>query len=287
MDEEIMLKQKYNDLLKSLKKGEEYVKANPENEDYKKRLEEIGNEIQNIMKMFPNMTVDEMENGFAIEQTNKQINEQAAAQVVQTTTTVPQITQKTVVKTNNTLTQNFKNNWEIAERLSKSSLLPTDFQGKPENVIIALGMSQKMGIDFFTIAQNLHLVKGRLSWSGSFCKTLIEKTGQYKDLNLVYVGKEGTDERGCYLEAIRIRDNKKIKGTTVTVALAKKEGWWSRKDKNGKETSKWSTMTEQMLGYRAMAFFARLYTPEALNGVITTEESLDISISNEQPQDIL
>lgn len=276
MNDEIMLKQKYNDLLNSLKKGEEYVKANPDNEDYKKRLEEIGNEIQNIMKIFPKMTAEEMENGFVIEQ----VNEQAAAQVVQATTTVPQITQKMIVKTNNTLTQNFENNWEIAERLSKSSLLPDDFKGKPENTIIALGMSQKMGMDFFTIAQNLHIIRGKLSWSGAFCKTLIEQSGKYTDLDFVYFGKEGTDDRGCYLEATRIRDGKKIQGNKVTVKLAKDEKWWNT-------NSKWRTMTDQMLGYRAAAFFARLYCGEVLNGIMTTEENIDMDVQRPQPQDIL
>ena len=171
--------------------------------------------------------------------------------------------------------------------MAKSTLFPAEFQGHPENVIVALGMAKKMDMDVFTISQNLHLIKGRLSWSGSFCKTLIEKTGQYKDLDLVYFGEEGKDSYGCYLEATRIRDGKRIQGNKVTVELAKKEGWWSKKDKNGNETSKWSTMTSQMLGYRAMAFFARLYCPEALNGVLTSEETMDIAPNREQPQDIL
>ncbi len=272
MEEELVLKQKYNSLLESLKKGEDYLSKNPEDEKAQKRLEEIGEEIKNIMKLFPDMTTYEMQNGFEIKQEIE---------------VKPNISSLIIKQNESNIVNDFDNNWAIAEKLSKSSLLPAEFQGHPENVIIALGMSQKMGIDFFTVAQNLHLVKGRLSWSGSFCKTLIEKTGQYKDLDLVYIGEEGKDTRGCYLEATRIRDGKRIKGTTVTIALAKKEGWWSRKDKYGKETSKWSTMTEQMLGYRAMAFFARLYTPEALNGVMTSEESFDINYQRQQPQDIL
>jgi len=273
MEEELILKQKYNSLLESLKKGEDYISKNPEDEKAQKRMEEISEEMKRIMALFPDMTPYEMQNGFEIVIPDETPQEIPNNQLIK--------------KDDNNILNNFDSNWSIAEKISTSSLLPSEFQGKPENVIIALGMSQKMGIDFYTIAQNLHLVRGRLTWSGSFCKTLIEKTGQYKDLDLVYIGEEGKDNRGCYLEATRIRDNKRIKGTTVTVALAKKEGWWTRKDKNGKETSKWSTMTEQMLGYRAMAFFARLYTPEALNGVMTSEESLDINSSRQQPQDIL
>ena len=62
--------------------------------------------------------------------------------------------------------------------------------------------------------------------------------------------------------------------------MAKIEGWWSRKDKYGKETSKWSSLTELMLGYRALSFFARLYCPEALSGVYT-----DCEIEDMQPEE--
>jgi len=279
MEEERVLKQKYNDLLKSFTTGAEYLLDHPEEkEKVEKRLDQLSKEMQNIMDMFPNMTEKEKNEGFVIDE----------VEVVDTVDTPKQAeTKPAKVEQHQTALQSFSDDWKIANQLAKSSLFPSEFQGHPENVIVALGMAKKMDMDVFTIAQNLHLIKGRLSWSGSFCKTLIEKTGQYKDLDLVYFGEEGKDNYGCYLEATRIRDNKRIKGNNVTVDLAKKEGWWSRKDKYGKETSKWSTMTSQMLGYRAMAFFARLYCPEALNGVLTSDEVEDVTPNRQQPQDIL
>lgn len=242
--EENILKQKYNELLERYKKGAQYLVDHPEEEKkINAELNKIEAELSKIIEALPNMTDEERTEGFKLdtEQATEQVSEQVSEQVE---------SKQIVVKQDPTPTTNlstFSDNWKIATQLAKSTLLPAEFQGKTENVIIALGMSQKMGIDFFTIAQNLHLVKGRLSWSGSFCKTLIEKTGQYKDLDLVYVGKENSDDYGCYLEATRIRDNKRIRGNTVTVKMAKTEGWWSRKDKYGNETSKWPTMTAQML----------------------------------------
>lgn len=282
MEDEKVLKQKYNDLLKSYTTGAEYLTQHPEKkEEAEKRLEELSKEIENIIKMFPDMTEKEKNEGFVIDEVE-------VVDTVDTVDTPKQVETKPVkVEQQPTALQSFSDDWKIANQLAKSSLFPSEFQGHPENVIVALGMAKKMDMDVFTIAQNLHLIKGRLSWSGSFCKTLIEKTGQYKDLDLVYFGEEGKDSYGCYLEATRIRDNKRIKGNKVTVDLAKKEGWWSKKDKYGKETSKWSTMTSQMLGYRAMAFFARLYCPEALNGVLTSDEVEDVTPNRQQPQDIL
>lgn len=170
--------------------------------------------------------------------------------------------------------QQYNDNWRIASQYAKSGLIPENYKGKPENVIIALGMSNKMDIDLFTIMQNLNIVKGKASWSGSFCRTLIEKTGKYVDLDLVYVGEKGKDNYGCYLQAVRKRDGQIIKGTTVDMAMVKAEKWNSN--------PKWNSMTELMLGYRATSFFARLYCPEALNGVYTDSEIEDIKSSESQ-----
>lgn len=188
-----------------------------------------------------------------------------------------------VVPSENTRTpmlQDYADNWKVAQQYAKSDLLPDNYKAKPENVIIALGMSQQLDLPIFTVMQNLNIVRGRASWSGSFCRTLIEKTGKYSDLDLVYFGEEGKDTWGCYLKAIRKKDGKEIKGTKVTVAMAKSEGWWSKKDKYGNETSKWQSMTELMLGYRAMSFFARMHCPEALSGIYTGEEVEDMNNNN-------
>ena len=54
--------------------------------------------------------------------------------------------------------------------------------------------------------------------------------------------------------------------------MAVKEGWYQ---KNG---SKWQTMPEQMLRYRAASFFGRIYAPEVLMGIRTQEEEQDAII---------
>lgn len=191
------------------------------------------------------------------------------------TTEVKQVKQLSPIQ------QAFNDKWTIALKYSSSSLVPDNFKSKPENVIIAMGMAEKMNLDLFTVMQNLNIVKGKAGWGGSFCRTLIELTGKFEDLDLVYVGEKGKDNFGCYLQAKRKKDEKIIKGTTVDMAMVKAERW----DVN----SKWKSMTEQMLGYRATAFFARLHCPEALHGVYTTEELEDINSQNKvtEVEDVL
>ncbi len=61
-----------------------------------------------------------------------------------------------------------------------------------------------------------------------------------------------------------------LEGPVVTMDMAKAEGWL---DKAG---SKWKTMPELMMRYRAAAFFGRLYAPEITMGMHSTEEVIDI-----------
>lgn len=198
MEEELMLKQKYNDLLQSLRKGEEYIKSNPEDEKAQKRLTELANEMQNIMNAIPNMTQEEMENGFKIENKPQLGNGDESKNIAL----------KPIIKQENDVTTNFQNNWAIAEKLCKSSIIPKEFQGKPENVLLCMGMSKKMGFDVITVMNNLQLVMGRQEWKGSFIPVLIEKTGKYCDLEFNFTGKEGSDD---WRMLFRSNENKRWK----------------------------------------------------------------------------
>ena len=54
------------------------------------------------------------------------------------------------------------------------------------------------------------------------------------------------------------------------MAMAKKEGWAT------KTGSKWATMPDLMIRYRAAAFWGRLYASDLLLGLQTQEEAIDI-----------
>lgn len=157
---------------------------------------------------------------------------------------------------------------QMAQMISKSNLVPQSYQGKPEDCFLALQFAVRLGMEPLTVMQNLYVVKGKPSWSGQFCMALIRANPAFSNVRLVYTGTKGTDNRGAYVTAIRVSDGSVVDGTEVTIAMAKAEGWISN--------TKWKSMPEQMLGYRAAAFFARLHCPEALLGIQTAEEVEDV-----------
>ena len=167
--------------------------------------------------------------------------------------------------------ESFQKIYDIGKMFASSHLVPTAYQGKPMDCTIAVDMANRMGVSPMMVMQNLYVVQGKPSWSGQACTSMIIASGKFKNVHHEYTGEEGTDTRGCYLEAERIEDHAIIKGPEVTIKMAKDESWYS---KNG---SKWKTMPELMLAYRASAFFARVHIPNALMGCAVEGEPEDIA----------
>lgn len=157
---------------------------------------------------------------------------------------------------------------KVANLLAKSQLLPEQYIGHPENCLIAIDIANRMRVSPLLVAQNLYIVRGKPGWSGSFAISAINNCGKFSPLDFVYTKNGGG---GCYAQATRLSDGKLLKGTEITLDMAKNEGW------STKPGSKWLTMSEQMLAYRAGSFFARAYCPEVLLGVQTIDEIQDVN----------
>jgi hypothetical protein len=157
-----------------------------------------------------------------------------------------------------------------ANILSKSTLVPKEYQGNVANCIIALNMANRMGADPLMVMQNLYIVHGRPGWSSQFLISTFNTSGKFSALRYEWVGEKGKDNWGCRAWAVEKATGERLVGSTVTIGLAKAEGWYQ---KNG---SKWKTMPEQMLMYRAASWFIRAYAPELAMGMHTVEELGDI-----------
>ena len=169
-------------------------------------------------------------------------------------------------------TNMFENNLlEQAKFLSNSTIVPVQYQRKPENCYIAIDMANRMGVPVMMVMQNLYIVQGKPSWSGTAIKSMLENSGKFEDLETVYVGQPNTDNWGAFVTAKLKKNGKVLKGATVTIKTAKDEGWYN------KTGSKWKTMPELMLTYRANAWFARQFAPELLMGLQSVEEVEDVS----------
>lgn len=206
-----------------------------------------------------------------------------------------------------------------ARLLSSSTIVPASYRSHTEkkipggvqivenpaamsNCVVALNMAQRMGADPLMIMQNLYIVEGRPAWSSQYIIASINACGKYSPLRFTieelgekeveyvqckWVGTQGNrsrveniikttiHDRRCIAWATEKATGERLESPPVTVELAVKEGWY------GKDGSKWQTMPEVMLRYRAASFFGKLYAPELLMGIQTAEEVRDATYTVE------
>ena len=162
------------------------------------------------------------------------------------------------------------NTFRMAKMLAASALVPDAYRNSPENCVVAIDIANRMGISPLMVMQSLYVVKGKPSWSGSFCAAAINGCGRFSPLEFEYVGEEGKPSWGCYATAVRLSTGKRCYSDIITIQMANSEGWIN------KPGSKWRTMPRQMMMYRAAAFFARAHCSDILLGYKTLEEIQDM-----------
>ncbi len=168
----------------------------------------------------------------------------------------------------------------MAKALASSTLVPDSYRGEANlgNCIIALELSQRIGASVMAVMQSMVPIHGKPTWSASFLIATVNSCGRFSPMRFRWVGKEGTDDWGCRAFAVEREGNLELVGALVTIAMAKAEGWY------GKSGSKWKTMPEQMLQYRAAAFWCRAYAPEIALGMHTSEEIHDTQVAQQVVQ---
>jgi len=156
-----------------------------------------------------------------------------------------------------------------ANALASADIIPAQFKGKISDCMIAMNMAARLNTDPLQVMQNLYVVHGRPAFSAAYMIALVNVSGIIKGrLRFEYNGEGET--RSCYAIGTDAETGEDLIGTTIDMAMADAEGW------SKKAGSKWKTMPEQMLAYRAASFWSRQYAPDATMGMHTKEEVEDL-----------
>lgn len=160
---------------------------------------------------------------------------------------------------------NFENGQRVANMLANSTMIPQDYRGNLPNCMLALEIASRAKMSPFMVMQNLDIIHGKPSWSSKFIIAMINGCGLYTRLRFKVEG-EGNN-MSCYATCKEIETDEVLVGTKITMQMAHAEKWTT------KTGSKWKTMPEMMIKYRAAAFFAREHCPELLMGLYTVDEN--------------
>lgn len=178
-------------------------------------------------------------------------------------------------------TAQFEQAYRVAKMFASSALVPVLYQKQEANVMIALEMATRLGVSPMMLMQNTYIIQGRVGIEAKLAIALINTSGLF-DGPIAYEmsGLAKEENLKCRVKAKR-KNGEEVFGPWVTWDVVKNEGWLS------KSGSKWKTMPDLMIQYRAAQFFGRLMCPERLMGMQTTDELEDISPSQESKGKIL
>lgn len=167
-----------------------------------------------------------------------------------------------------------------AEAMAASNMFPPQYHGNVANCLVALEYANRLGVSVLAVAQNLDLIHNRPALRSTFLIGTVNASKRFTPLRFRWYGTEGKDDWGCRAVATDKESGEECLGALITINMAKVEGWYA---KNG---SKYKTMPEQMLMYRAAAFWTRVFCPEITLGFATSEEAEDMPVPGERVQSI-
>ena len=169
--------------------------------------------------------------------------------------------------------------FEFAQRIGKmiaaSTMVPEHFRNNLGNCLIALNLSERLGVDVFGLMQTSYVVHGRPGFEAKLLIAIFNaRTHLFiPPLRWEFKGDfpKGQDA-GCRAYAVDKETKEPLYGEWIDWDLVKAEGW------EKKTGSKWLTMPGQMYRYRSASFFINAYEPGLKMGIQTVDELEDIII---------
>ena len=165
------------------------------------------------------------------------------------------MTSKSLVDTNN-----LESALVFCERIANTSLVPQNFRGKPDDILVAIQMGKEVGLEPMQSLQSISVINGKPSMYGDALLALCRKHPEFEDMI------EEGDEKKATCTVKRKGQTPYVK--TFTIDQAQRAGLISR-------SPVWRSYPERMLQMRARTFALRDAFSDALKGFISNEEAMD------------
>lgn len=161
--------------------------------------------------------------------------------------------------------QNLKEAMEFSKMIASSEMIPINYRNKPNDVLCAIQWGNEIGLAPLQALQNIAVINGRPSLWGDSLVAVCKSHPDFRGIEENYIEEE--DKAVCVVK-------RNVAGTIETT-----KGSFSYKDaQQANLTNKqgpWKQYPKRMLQLRARGFALRDAFPDAIKGIITTEEAMD------------
>lgn len=154
---------------------------------------------------------------------------------------------------------------QFSEMLAASSMVPKAYQGKAQDVLVAVQWGYEIGLQPLQALQNISVINGKPSVYGDAAMALVQASPVCEDIEEFIEG-EGTPNPIAV--CIAKRKGRKPVVAKFSVEDAKRAGLWGK-------AGPWQAYPKRMMQMRARGFALRDAFPDVLKGLITAEEAQD------------
>jgi len=159
--------------------------------------------------------------------------------------------------------QNVTEAMQMAEMLSKSQMIPKNYQNKPQDTLVAMMMGSELGLHPIQALQNIAVINGKPSIYGDAMLALVQNHSAFGGIQ------ESFDEAAQVATCIVWRKSGEKHTVTFSQADAKQAGLWAK-------AGPWTQYPKRMMTFRARGFALRDQFADALAGLISREEAEDM-----------
>ena len=163
-------------------------------------------------------------------------------------------------------TARFEHIWRMARVFSETSMVPTVFQKKPADCMVAIQMALRCGIDPMMFLQNSYVISGKPSIETKLAIAMMLKSGRIRG-TITYAFSGQGKNLACTASCISA-DTGELLEHTLTWDTVERNKWH--------ENAFWKKDPELMIQYRSAMRLIRLHFPDVLLGCYSKDELEDI-----------
>ena len=160
----------------------------------------------------------------------------------------------------------------FSDMLAKSQMVPKAYQGKPEDVLVAVQWGRELGLAPLQALQNIACINGKPSVYGDAAMALVQASPVCENIEEYFEGEGSPNPVAVCVAHRRGRTPVTVK---FSVEDAKRAGLWGK-------TGPWQAYPKRMMQMRARGFALRDAFPDVLKGLITVEEAQDYPSQGER-----
>lgn len=161
------------------------------------------------------------------------------------------------------IASNIQEGFKVAELISNSSFCPKDYRGKVGDILCCLELGASVGLQPMQAIQNISVINGRPSIWGDAMLAICMNHPHWGTSEEYY--DESTGAAYCIVD----RRGQKTVTQSFSIDDAKKANLWNKQ-------GPWTQYPKRMLQMRARGFALRDAFPDAIKGLITREEAMDL-----------